>query len=324
MEKLISVKIPTYNCAKYLEETLKSILNQKDIDLDILDIEVIDDCSSDNPEAIVNEIGQGRVKFYRNKFNLGATKNFNECIKRSSLNYVHILHGDDFVSDTFYMHFLNNIGNSDGAMYSSVVVDEKSDFLYFALVPENLNQKDMFYNNSIRTPGVIVKRDCYEKIGYFNESLSHVADWDMWMRLIVNFKINIYSETFSSYRYFKENDTSNLIRTGGNIQDVIKLIPIFGRLEGFSESKFKGIWEQINLDQIIKFKLSNQYEELKSNYIVWKGLFSEQNQFIYQLILSFLVSKFKKSLDRKDIAYLKKEIRLSKYVRGKLAKIKRR
>ena len=320
MEKLINVKIPTYNCARYLEETLKSVLNQKGIDLNILDIEVVDDCSSDNPEAVVNEIGQGRVKFYRNKSNLGATKNFNECIKRSSLNYVHILHGDDYISDIFYSHFLNNIRDSDGAIYSSVVVDEKSEFLYTSLIPENLNQNDLFYNNPIRTPGVIVKRVCYEKIGYFNESLCHVADWEMWLRLMINFKINFYSETFSAYRFFKENDTSKLIRTGGNIQDVIKLIPIFGSLKGFSVTKFKRILEQINLDQIIRFKLSNQYEELKNNYVVWQALFSDQNQFIYKLILSFLISKYNKSLSRKDISYLKKEIGLFTYVRCKLAK----
>ena len=43
MNPLISVKIPTFNCAEYLIQTIISVLNQKDFDLDLLEIEVVDD-----------------------------------------------------------------------------------------------------------------------------------------------------------------------------------------------------------------------------------------------------------------------------------------
>jgi glycosyltransferase involved in cell wall biosynthesis len=318
MEPIINIKIPTYNCSKYLAETINSILNQKNFNLDLLDIEVIDDCSSDNPEAVINQIGQGRVKFYRNPINLGATKNFNECLRRSNLKYVHILHGDDYVSEVFYSHFLNNIGSADGAIYSSIVVNEKSKILYNVNITESLSYKDLFYTNPIRTPGVIAKRGCYEKVGYFNENLNHVADWEMWMRLIVNFKINFYKETLVYYRHFMENDTSKLVSTGGNIQDTIKLVPIFSKFKGFDSDKFKIILEQNILEQIIRFKKSNQYAELKNNYFVWKELFSDNNKFIYKWLLSILVSNYNKSLCQKEISYVKKEIGLYTYLKAKV------
>ncbi len=64
--------IPTFNCAKYLRQTLESVLRQ-DPGPEEMQIEVIDDCSAqDDPEAIVREIGKGRVAFYRKPKNEGA------------------------------------------------------------------------------------------------------------------------------------------------------------------------------------------------------------------------------------------------------------
>ncbi|NJO94262.1 MAG: glycosyltransferase family 2 protein [Hydrococcus sp. RM1_1_31] len=59
-----SVMIPNYNCTHYLVQTLKSVLEQ-DPGSEVMQIEVLDNCSTqDDPEAIVNEIGKGRVFFF--------------------------------------------------------------------------------------------------------------------------------------------------------------------------------------------------------------------------------------------------------------------
>ena len=74
-----SVMIPTYNCAYYLERTLKSVLEQ-DRGPDEMQIEVVDDCSTeDDPEAVVKEIGKERASFFRQPRNVGVTANFNIC-----------------------------------------------------------------------------------------------------------------------------------------------------------------------------------------------------------------------------------------------------
>ena len=99
---LWSVMIPTYNCAALLRETLKSVLAQ-DPGREQMQIEVIDDASTkDDPEAVVRELGQGRVAFHRHSKNIGATANFNTCLSRSRGTLVQILHGDDLVLPGFY------------------------------------------------------------------------------------------------------------------------------------------------------------------------------------------------------------------------------
>src|SRR5690348_11057027 len=67
-----SVMIPTFNCAKYLRETLESVLAE-DVGPEQMQIEVVDDCSDkDDPHAVVREIGRSRVLFHRKSLNEGA------------------------------------------------------------------------------------------------------------------------------------------------------------------------------------------------------------------------------------------------------------
>ena len=90
-----SVMIPTYHCARYLGETLRSVLAQ-DPGPDAMQIEVVDDHSTqDDPESVVREVGRGRVGFFRQPANVGITRNFATCITRSRGRLVHLLHGDD-------------------------------------------------------------------------------------------------------------------------------------------------------------------------------------------------------------------------------------
>ena len=64
--------IPTYNCAGYLRETLASVLAQGP-GPDQMQIEVVDDCSTDDPQAIVDELAPTRVSFHQQPENRGHT-----------------------------------------------------------------------------------------------------------------------------------------------------------------------------------------------------------------------------------------------------------
>ena len=98
-----SVMIPIYNCREdYLRETLGSVLRQ-DPGVADMQIEVLDNCSTiGDPEAVVREMGGGRIAFHRQTHNLGIGGNFNACIERARGHWVHILHGDDTVRPDFY------------------------------------------------------------------------------------------------------------------------------------------------------------------------------------------------------------------------------
>jgi glycosyltransferase involved in cell wall biosynthesis len=222
MKPLISVKIPTYNCAEYLIQTINSILNQKDFDLDLLDIEVIDDCSTlDNPEVVVEKHGQGRVSFYRQPANVGAVKNFNSCINRSSCAYLHILHGDDYLEDSFYSEMYKMIKTRQANIYSTrcYIVDENSMIIADSNVINRADKDSFIYQTPIQFASVIFNTACAKDLGGFDESLIHLNDRDMWLRLSLDLKWVHLNKVLSNYRVFEGNDTSKLVKSGLNILD---------------------------------------------------------------------------------------------------------
>src|SRR4051794_38490682 len=124
-----SVMIPTHNCARYLGETLESVLRQ-DPGPTLMQIEVVDDHSTaDDPELVVKELGKGRVRFYRQPQNVGQLANFHACIDRSRGKLVHLLHGDDCVRDGFYRKLQRAFENNStigAAFCRHIYMDEGS------------------------------------------------------------------------------------------------------------------------------------------------------------------------------------------------------
>jgi len=125
-----SVMIPNYNCDAYLRETLASVLAQ-DPGPDVMQIQVVDDHSTDNPESLVHEMGEGRVEFFRQSRNVGYLANFETCLQRSRGTLVHLLHGDDCVRSGFYEHLQTAFEHNPGigaAFCRHIYVDEQGNW----------------------------------------------------------------------------------------------------------------------------------------------------------------------------------------------------
>jgi predicted O-linked N-acetylglucosamine transferase (SPINDLY family)/GT2 family glycosyltransferase len=232
-----SVMIPTYNCANYLIETLKSVLAQ-DPGSEQMQIEVVDDCSTkDDPEAIVKEMGQGRVSFFRKPQNGGIAANFNTCIERAKGEWIHILHGDDAVLPGFYSILRESIekepNTNIGAAFTRCIhIDENSTGKQLSYLHTEIAGiiPDFWVNltisNSIFTPSIVIKRSVYEKLGGFHTKLGHTADWEMWKRISVSYPIWYEPQPLALYREHSKSDTSRLIQTGENINETLKAINI--------------------------------------------------------------------------------------------------
>jgi len=228
MDKLISVKIPTYNCANYLVKTIESVLNQKDFNLELLDIEVIDDCSTkDNPKEIVDDFGQGRVSFYRQPKNVGAVNNFNTCIDRCNTKYLHVLHGDDFIEELFYaeiIRLINLNANANLLTTRSFFVNKYNEVFAYSDEIQNTSKVQFISNTPIQFAGTIIETNTIKLLNGFDTNLIHLNDRDMWLRILLFNERNwVHSnKILSNYRIFEENDTSKLVQTGENINDLYR------------------------------------------------------------------------------------------------------
>lgn len=88
----ISVVIPTYNRAKTINKSIKSVLNQTYTNIEVI---VVDDCSTDNTETIIKKIKDKRVKYYKLDCNKGACFARNYGIKKATGNYIAFQDSDD-------------------------------------------------------------------------------------------------------------------------------------------------------------------------------------------------------------------------------------
>ena len=94
MADLVSIITPTYNCGKFIEETIKSVQGQTYADWEMI---IVDDCSTDNTKEIVEAIAaaDSRIKYHCLEQNSGAAVARTEAMKRAEGNYMAFLDSDD-------------------------------------------------------------------------------------------------------------------------------------------------------------------------------------------------------------------------------------
>lgn len=96
---LVSIGIPTYNRANsYLRHALRSAVCQTYANIEII---VSDNCSSDHTESVVKEFDNSRIRYYRQKENIGPVNNRNFCLKQARGKYIVMLLDDDLIDDDF-------------------------------------------------------------------------------------------------------------------------------------------------------------------------------------------------------------------------------
>lgn len=91
---LISVVMPSYNCAKYLPETIASIQSQTYRNWELL---LVDDCSTDNTESVVKEFAASdlRVRYHRLEAQFGAAVARTEAMRLANGEYIAFCDSDD-------------------------------------------------------------------------------------------------------------------------------------------------------------------------------------------------------------------------------------
>jgi glycosyltransferase involved in cell wall biosynthesis len=220
---LWSVMIPTFNCGRYLSDTLDSVLRQAP-SADVMQIEVIDDHSLlDDPESVVRNTGAGRIGFFRQPANVGHIKNFETCLNRARGQLIHLLHGDDYVLDGFYsaieraFHEVPQLGAA--FCRSRLVNDQAREQGLTSLLrdgPGVLTDAilQLAAEQHIMTPSMVVRRAVYEHLGAFDERLRCAEDWEMWVRIAAHYPIWFEPQSLAVYRMHEDSNTGRHIRTG--------------------------------------------------------------------------------------------------------------
>ena len=112
---LLSICIPTWNRAEFLEKSLISIYNQiNTIPFGEIELYISDNCSDDSTSEVVDKYIQLGIPitYNRNECNLGAAKNFLQCMRWASGKYILLLGDDDILKAGAINTILSNAQNS--------------------------------------------------------------------------------------------------------------------------------------------------------------------------------------------------------------------
>jgi glycosyltransferase involved in cell wall biosynthesis len=242
---LWSVIIPTHNCAHFLKENIASILAQ-DPGKDKMEIIVIDDCSTkDDPKAVVERLGKGRIRFHQQVKNVGKVRNYETGLQMSRGQLIHILHGDDLVRQGFYKemeHLFNDFPNIKAGFCRTIYIDERSRWKGMTGMIQNEDgivpdiAERLYVQQQIQTPSMVVKRDVYETIGAFDRRLNCMEDWEMWIRIATRYPIAVSNEVLAEYRSHDSNAT-NLTFLDGSALETHQMV--FDIVDGYIPNETK-------------------------------------------------------------------------------------
>ena len=226
----ISVLVPTYNYARYLPETIESILNQDWQDLEIL---VSDDASTDNSAEIITRYAakDSRIRFQVHKANLGMVQNWNWCLSQARGEYVKYLFGDDKFASRHSLRRLIQLleDNPSASLAASAryVIGEDSEVLdlwNFFNQPGLHRGSDVIArcldanHNLIGEPSVVLFRRRDSARG-FNTLYRQIVDLEMWFHLLEKGDFAYVSEPLCCFRRHDRQQTEiNKVNEVGELE----------------------------------------------------------------------------------------------------------
>lgn len=183
----VSVVIPVYNRESTIKKALRSVLNQTFEDFEVI---VVDDGSIDNTQQVVSSIYDPRIKYIRNEKNRGAPVARNRGIKYSRGKYVALLDSDDWwlpEKIEKQVKILDNESKKTGVVYTDLIY-KNEDKSKYKILKKGIKKHNIYHELLKRNivgscSSVMIRKLCFEDVGYFDINLPSFQDMDMWIRL---------------------------------------------------------------------------------------------------------------------------------------------
>ena len=209
---LVSIVTPTYNQARYLEETIQSVLQQ---DYPNIEYIVLNDGSTDETEEILRKY-DGQI-IWESHENIGQTPTINKGWRLSQGQIIAYINSDDtyIVPDAIRKGVEFLLANPDVTVVygDAYEIDESGKIVKYHSAPDC--DFTALVKNWIRTlnwqivqPSTFIRREILDEVGYLDPSIYYAMDLEYWLRIgTKNFKIAHLAEPLSCYRLHSESKT---------------------------------------------------------------------------------------------------------------------
>ena len=228
--RAVSICLPTYNGAAFLEEALRSILDQTYQDFELL---IVDDGSSDATLDIVQSFSDPRIRLHRNPERLGIPANWNRCLELAAGEFVCVFHQDDVMLPENMERKVRLLSADEtvGFVHSGVeaLVDESAPNSFANWIEDAVEDtlwggleyfRTLLLNgNRVCAPTVLARRSALLEQGGFDPDLGFACDYAMWLRLCLTYRVGFLARPLVRYRWHGGN-ASHAYRFGRGVAEI--------------------------------------------------------------------------------------------------------
>jgi glycosyltransferase involved in cell wall biosynthesis len=245
---LVSICIPTFNAARWVPDCLESALAQTYVRLEVL---IVDDASTDETVELVRSIDDERIRLLVNEQNIGLARNWNKCIEMSRGDFIKFLFHDDILyPDCVEKMMRLLLANANvGLVFSprDVIVEGDPEAELTKIWLQNCTTlhtqfrtigsvncgRDLFTQylnrgfrgNWIGEPSsVLIRKECFTRLGLFNPNLYQVCDIEMWLRIMFTYDIGFLPEKLTAFRFHSDSTSFRNIASRRNFLDQLWLL----------------------------------------------------------------------------------------------------
>lgn len=240
---LVSICLPTYNGAKWIRESVNSALRQTYENIELV---VVDDGSADDTVDQIRSFNDWRINVHTNEKNIGLTRNWNKCLNLARGEFIKFLHQDDVLYPHCVESMMNLFLKYDGIGFvfstRDLLVDKGADeelVRRWMEIGESLHNRfeslgefnkgrelflqhmrDRFSGNWVAEPtSVMIKKECFERLGQFNLRLYQIADVEMWLRIMYFYNIGFVEDKLTALRIHDKSTTFSNFRSRRDLFD---------------------------------------------------------------------------------------------------------
>lgn len=240
----VSVCVPMYNNSSTIERCLRSVLDQRGVEFEIV---VVDDQSTDDGAARAAALLRPGDRLVRNESRLGLSGNHNRCLELARGDCVQFLHGDDwllpgalqtlvacFDDPTVGLAFAPRQVVTDDLPWSERRRAPAKLHVYFAKLREYNRGSSLVLQlvalwgasaNLIGEPSsVMFRRDLALSVGGMRDDVHQTVDLDFWLRLMVHCAVRFVPQELSVRHHTGVTESSNITKAQRHWLDQLRIL----------------------------------------------------------------------------------------------------
>lgn len=198
MNELVSIIMPSYNTARFLPETIGSVLAQTYENWELI---IVDDCSADDTDEVIRRFEDLRIRYYKNECNSGAAVSRNRALREAKGRWIAFLDSDDLWHPEKLekqLRFMKEKGCAFSYTNYSEIDEQSAPLGRVVTGPKKITKTGMF---NYCWPGCLTVMYDASVVGLIQiEDIKKNNDYAMWLKACRKADCYLLDENLAQYR----------------------------------------------------------------------------------------------------------------------------